>query len=41
MPKGDCWCRTDPNLDALRKSDQFKPLVDKYDEPVFNDAAFK
>lgn len=33
--------RTDPNLDALRKSPKFKTLIDSYDEPVFNDNAIK
>lgn len=33
--------RTDPNLDNLRKSPKFKPLIDQYDEPVFNEGAIK
>ena len=33
--------RTDPNLDKLRKSPKFKTLIDRYDEPVFNDNAIK
>ena len=33
--------RSDPNLDNLRKSPKFKELIDRYDEPVFNDNAIK
>ncbi|KAK9826931.1 hypothetical protein WJX74_000612 [Apatococcus lobatus] len=32
--------REDPNLENLRKSKKFAPLIDKYDEPVFNSGAF-
>ena len=33
--------RSDPNLENLRKSPKFKQVIDKYDEPVFNDNAIK
>lgn len=33
--------RSDPNLETLRKSPKFKQVIDKYDEPVFNDNAIK
>lgn len=33
--------RTDPNLEALRKSPKYKSLIDSYDEPVLNDNAIK
>ena len=33
--------RSDPNLDALRKSPRFDPLVDEYDEPVISSGAIK
>ena len=33
--------RSDPNLETLRKSPKFKQVIDKYDEPVFNDNALK
>lgn len=33
--------REDPNLENLRKSKKFAPLIDKYDEPVFNSGAFE
>jgi hypothetical protein len=33
--------RTDPNLEALRKSPKYKTLIDSYDEPVLNDNAIK
>ena len=33
--------RSDPNLETLRKSPKFKQLIDRYDEPVFNDNAIK
>ena len=33
--------RSDPNLDALRKSPRFDPLVDEYDEPVISSSAIK
>lgn len=29
--------RTDPNLSKLQNMSQFKPLMDKYDEPIFNE----
>lgn len=31
--------RSDPNLANLRKSDRFKVLIDRYDEPIINEAA--
>jgi tetratricopeptide (TPR) repeat protein len=31
--------RRDPNLENLRKSDKFKPLINKYDEPIINEGA--
>ena len=33
--------RTDPNLEKLRTSPKFDPLVDKYDEPVISQGAMK
>ena len=33
--------RTDANLDNVRKSPQFKPLIDQYDEPVISESAIK
>lgn len=33
--------RTDPNLEALRKSPKYKPLIDSYDEPLVNSNAIK
>ncbi|KAK9834004.1 hypothetical protein WJX81_002301 [Elliptochloris bilobata] len=33
--------RSDPNLESLRKSPKFKEVIDRYDEPVFNDNAIK
>ncbi len=33
--------RSDPNLETLRTSPKFKELIDRYDEPVFNDMAVK
>lgn len=33
--------REDPNLENVRKSKKFAPLIDKYDEPVFNSGAFE
>jgi hypothetical protein len=33
--------RSDPSLKALQASDKFKKLLDKYDEPFINEAAFK
>jgi hypothetical protein len=29
-------CRSDKNLEALRKSPKFNEVMDKYDEPVIN-----
>mmetsp|Transcript_33746 Transcript_33746/g.80094 ORF Transcript_33746/g.80094 Transcript_33746/m.80094 type:complete len:339 (-) Transcript_33746:164-1180(-) len=33
--------RNDPNLAKLRESPEFKPLIDKFDEPIINEAAIK
>ena len=33
--------RKDPNLAEARKSPKFKPLLDKYDEPILNEGAIK
>lgn len=33
--------RRDKNLEALRKSPKFQPLLEKYDEPVINWSAVK
>lgn len=33
--------RSDANLDNLRKSPKFKPLVDEFDEPVISEGAIK
>ena len=33
--------REDPNLENIRKSKKFAPLIDKYDEPVLNVNAFE
>jgi hypothetical protein len=33
--------RSDPNLAGLRESPKFKVLIDKYDEPLVNEAALK
>lgn len=33
--------RTDPALENLRNDDRFKPLIDKYDEPLFNENVLK
>lgn len=33
--------RRDPNLANLRKSEKFTPLLNKYDEPIINEAAIK
>lgn len=33
--------RNDTNLDNLRQSPKFKPLIDEYDEPVISDGAIK
>ncbi len=33
--------RKDANLANVRKSPRFKPLMDKYDEPIINEAAIK
>ena len=33
--------RTDPNLDALRKSPKFKTLIDQFDEPVIDTSIFE
>ena len=33
--------RSDPNLANLRRSPKFKPLLDRYDEPIINEAAIK
>ncbi|KAL4426075.1 hypothetical protein ABPG77_007871 [Micractinium sp. CCAP 211/92] len=33
--------RSDPNLANLRKSPKFKPLLDRYDEPIINEGAIK
>jgi hypothetical protein len=31
--------RTDKNLECMRQSEGFKPMMDKYDEPVLNENA--
>lgn len=31
--------RKDPNLSVLRESDKFKPMLNKYDEPIINEEA--
>merc|ERR1711966_566002 len=33
--------RSDPALENLRIDDRFKPLIDKYDEPLFNENVLK
>ncbi|KAI7844917.1 hypothetical protein COHA_001565 [Chlorella ohadii] len=33
--------RSDPNLANLRKSPKFKPLLNRYDEPIINEGAIK
>lgn len=33
--------RSDPNLANLRKSPKFKPLLERYDEPIINEGAIK
>jgi hypothetical protein len=33
--------RRDPSLKTLQASDRFSKLMDKYDEPLFNESAFK
>lgn len=33
--------RNEPNLAPLRQSPNFKPLMDKYDEPIFNEDVTK
>lgn len=33
--------RSDPNLAEARKSPKFKPIMDKYDEPILNEGAIK
>lgn len=33
--------RRDPNLAALRQSEKFTPLLNKYDEPIINEGAIK
>ena len=31
--------RSDPNLQIVRDSEKFKPLINKYDEPIINEDA--
>lgn len=33
--------RTDPNLQKLRDSPKFKPLIERFDEPVIDTSVFK
>ena len=33
--------RTDKNLEKLRQSPKFKPLIERYDEPVIDTGIFK
>merc|ERR1711871_1386174 len=33
--------RSDPSLSFIQSSDKFKALLDRYDEPIFNENAIK
>ena len=39
--EGYAKVRSDPNLAFIRKSKRFAPLINKYDEPIINEAAIK